>query len=102
MENKQLTVVSRLKARDVMGDQLKELLLRIVEPSRAVPTNINCHVHQSREDSSLFLIYENWTSHEALDDYHELPFMQEAFGKVPDLLAGPFNVIYQDMISKEW
>jgi quinol monooxygenase YgiN len=96
-----ITVVAQLKAKKGMEDLLKQELLSIVEPSRSDAGCLNYDLHQSMEDSSSFLFYENWTGREALDAHlgteHIKTFRERAEG----LLAEPTRISLWEMKSEK-
>lgn len=44
------------------ADELKELLLSFVEPTRAEEGSLEYHFHVDRDDPSTFVFYEVWRS----------------------------------------
>jgi hypothetical protein len=57
-----LTVIAKLKAKDVSEEQLYEELRNLVGPTRAEEGCINYDLHRSVEDPGTFMFYENWES----------------------------------------
>ncbi|HYY57771.1 MAG TPA: antibiotic biosynthesis monooxygenase [Pyrinomonadaceae bacterium] len=63
---KQLSVVARVKAVKGMEEKVRRECLALVELSRLERGCINYDLHQSADDPSLFMFYENWMSREDL------------------------------------
>jgi len=88
MSEKQVTVVAEMKAQAGKEDELKQQLIGLLEPTHKEEGCINYDMHQSTEDSSTFLFYENWTSKEALDQHLAMPHLKNFFALVPELIDG--------------
>ncbi|MBM3298695.1 MAG: antibiotic biosynthesis monooxygenase [Deltaproteobacteria bacterium] len=99
MPDKKLTVVARIKARPGNEGQVKEALMALVAPTRTEAGCINYDLHQSVDDKSLFLFYENWTSKKDLDDHLAMPYLRDFLGKADELLAEPVEITFWEMIS---
>lgn len=97
-ENK-VTVLAKCKAKPGMEDKVRDELMALVEPTRSEAGCINYDLHQSGEDKSLFMLYENWKSKQDLDAHLAKPHLQEFIGKAEDILAEPVEIVLWDMIS---
>ena len=87
-----LTVVARVKARTDKADKVKEMLMGLVTATRQEPGCIDYILHQSIEDETVFMFYENWTSKEALDAHLQMPHLQDFVAKAEDLLGAPLEI----------
>jgi quinol monooxygenase YgiN len=56
----------------------QRLLLALVEPPRREEGALDYHVHRDRADRDLFVLYETWSSIEALKRHLPPPYL-EAF-----------------------
>lgn len=97
--DKKLSLIAYLRARPGLELELGTLLLSLVERSRAEPACINYDVHQSDDDPSVFVMYENWTSRAGLDAHFGTPYLKEASAVLPNLLQGPIEMHYLSMRS---
>lgn len=88
----QVTVIAQLKAAEGKENELKEMLLNLIEPSRNDDGCINYDLHQSEDDSTLFMFHENWASKELLDKHLATPHLQDFIKKSEGLLAKPMDV----------
>jgi len=97
--DRRIEVVARFKAMEGSELKLKELLLGLVEPSRADEGCISYELHQAINDSALFIFYEIWQSKELLDKHSATPHVQGFRAKAKDLLAVPPEVTLLSKIS---
>lgn len=99
MSEGKVTVVATIKAKAGMEAQVKEAILALVPPTRAEAGCINYDLHQSTDDPSTYMLYENWTSKKDLDDHLAMPYLQDFLGKADDILAEPVDIALWRMIS---
>jgi len=99
MENKKITLVALVKAKEGMEEAVREELLSLVKPTRSEPGCINYDLHQAIDDKSVFIFYENWKSREDLDKHIEMPHLKAFLEKAENLLAKPLEVTLLEMIS---
>jgi len=84
-----LTVIARVRAKAGMESRLRQELQRLLAPTHAEAGCINYFLHQSQDDPSLFVFYENWKSQGDLDTHFETPHFKAALKLLPDLVEGP-------------
>ena len=82
-------VMARTKAKPGAEDTIKQGLIGLAAQSRAEVGCINYDLHQSFDDPSLFLVFENWSSKDALDKHMETSYFKEFVSKAADLLTQP-------------
>ncbi|MCK5552115.1 MAG: antibiotic biosynthesis monooxygenase [Deltaproteobacteria bacterium] len=99
MADKKVTVVARIKTKAGMEEKVKQELLSLQVPTRSEPGCINYDIHQSVDDKSLFLLYENWASKDDLDKHFEMTYLKAWREKAKDLVAAPTEVSFWEMIS---
>ena len=99
MKPKQVTVIARCRARPGLEQRVRDEILALVEPTRAEPACINYDLHVSVDDPAQFVLYENWTSREALDEHLATPYLERFKGLAPQLLAGPIEIGLYEMLS---
>ena len=88
----QVTVLARIKAKSGMETQLRDELLALIGPTHSEEGCINYDLHQSNEDPTHFIFYENWKSQEDLDQHLGMPYLQEFLGKADEILAEPVEI----------
>ena len=101
MAGAKLTVVAKIKAKAGMEAKVREELLALVAPTRKESGCLNYDLHQSLDDKSAFVFYENWQSKKDLDDHLKMPYLQAFLGKVDQILAQPVEITLWEMISPE-
>lgn len=101
MADGQVTVVARFKARSGMEERLRETTTGIlVEGSRADAGCLNFDLHQGSDDPSLFVLYENWTSKQDLEDHWEQPHVKAWYEKYEVLAEGEVEILLLEMVSE--
>jgi quinol monooxygenase YgiN len=100
MADKKVTVIARIKAKPGLEQHMADALNSLVQPTRQEPGCINYDLHQSSDDKTLFLFYENWTSKKALDEHLEMPYLRDFLTKAPDFLAEPVEITLWDMVTQ--
>ncbi len=65
--NEVLTVIAHARAKSGKEEQAREILLALVAPTRLEHGCIDYVLHQSVENPSLFVFYENWATAADLD-----------------------------------
>jgi quinol monooxygenase YgiN len=99
MAEKRVTVLARIKAKEGMEEKVRQELLALVAPSRSEEACLNYDLHQSMDDKSLFMFYENWTSKEALDKHLMMPYLDAFDENTEEMLAEPVEITLWEMIS---
>lgn len=65
-----------LKAKEGKSEQLKDTLLKVIEPSRNEAGCIEYTLHTSLDDNNIFVFYEIWNDDEALQQHLQSPHYQ--------------------------
>lgn len=99
MAEEKIAVLAKVKAKDGMVKEVKQELMSLVATTRSEPGCIDYNLHQSTDDESLFMFYENWTSKQALDEHIEKPHLQAFIAKAETLLAEPLDVTIWKKLS---
>lgn len=68
-----LTIIAHARAKPGKEAQAREILQALMVPTRLEEGCIDYDLHQSEEDPSSFVFYENWTSPEALEAHAKSP-----------------------------
>ena len=101
MADSKVSVLAMFKAKPGMENRVKEELLNLVAPTRAEKGCINYDLHQSSQDRSRFMLYENWVSKKDLDVHLEMPHLQHFKSIADDILAEPLEITLWEMTSPE-
>jgi quinol monooxygenase YgiN len=96
---KKISVMARVRARRGMETEVRRACLALVEPSRAEKGCINYDLHQSADDSSLFMFYENWESREDLERHLETAHALEFDETTDGMLAEEEEITFWEKIS---
>ncbi len=100
MESQKVTVVARCKAKPGMEQRVRDEILALVGPTRAEAGCINYDLHVSLDDPGLFMLYENWTSKEALDQHLATPYLERFKALAPEILDGPIEIQLYRMVTE--
>ncbi|WAC08429.1 MAG: putative quinol monooxygenase [Thermodesulfobacteriota bacterium] len=92
MPSNKVTVVARIKAKEGLEDKVKQELINLLIPTRSEEGCINYDLHQSIQDNSLFLFYENWKTEEDLKRHLENQPLKNFLKQVDELLGEPLDV----------
>ncbi|MFD0854933.1 putative quinol monooxygenase [Actinomadura adrarensis] len=68
------------------ADELRELLLGLVEPSRKHAGSVQYQLHE--QDDGRFFLYEVWRSQEDLDRHNETALLREFMREMPEHVDG--------------
>lgn len=95
----QVTVIARLKAKPGLEETVKNEILSLVEPTRAEAGCINYDLHRTPDDPSVFVLYENWVSQQALDEHLATPYLEALKAKAEEILAEPMDISLLQMVT---
>ena len=99
MADEKITVLAQIKARPGREENLKQLALGLVEPTRKEAGCISYDLHEDVANKASFMFYENWESKFALDEHIQTPGLQNFKAQAGDLLAEPLNVTIWKKLS---
>lgn len=99
MSPEQITLIAKVKAKQGMEDTLKKELVSLLEPTGKETGCITYNLHQSAEDKSVFMFYENWTSQQALDEHLQTPHLKAFLAKADALLDGSLDLSSWQMLE---
>ncbi|WP_049559957.1 putative quinol monooxygenase [Nonomuraea sp. SBT364] len=86
-----------LRPRPERKDEVRRILMSLVEPTRGEPGNLQYHLHE-QEDGRFFL-YEIWRSREDLDLHNQYPPLRAFLDNLPDYLEGDPEGYFDTMSS---
>ncbi|MGH8873845.1 MAG: putative quinol monooxygenase [Acidimicrobiia bacterium] len=86
------TIIGVLRAQPDKRDELFEILLGFVAPTRIEPGCLDYHVHASDDDPNRFMFYENWRSRKDLEDHLEMPHLLVLRERGKELLAADVEI----------
>ncbi|MBD2450986.1 antibiotic biosynthesis monooxygenase [Nostoc sp. FACHB-152] len=99
MANQRIHVVARLVALPDKVEELKALLLGLIEPTRKETGVIKYELLQNQSDPTDFTFVEEWQSPEALDNHLASTHLQAAVSKLEGLVAVPLDIRRYDILA---
>ncbi len=88
MANEPVTVIAFIRAKRGQEARVRDVLLGLTAPTRAEAGCINYDLHQSTDDPSRFVFYENWASAAHLDAHGRSPHLRAFRALAPEILDG--------------
>ena len=92
MPDKSLRVVARITARPDTVNQVRDILLGLVAPTRAEDGCVVYELLQNRADPTDFTFVEEWAGDAAFERHHTTAHIRTAFPKLEALIAGPPDI----------
>jgi quinol monooxygenase YgiN len=92
-------VVARITAQADKVQEVKSILLRLLQPTRAEEGCIRYDLHQSETDPAEFVFLEEWVSGAAILAHLQTAHVQEALSKAAALLAAPPDIRRYHLIA---
>jgi quinol monooxygenase YgiN len=79
--------------------QVRDELLRVLEPTRAEPGCLRINMYESTRDAVVYFIHSQWTGEPAFDAHVNLPHTQHFAGAVEPLLVQPLKAVRTNQIA---
>nr|AQX77679.1 monooxygenase-like protein [Nodularia sp. HBU26] len=92
MTNQSIHVVARVVALPNKVEELKVLLLELLEPTRKETGVIKYELLQNQSDPTDFTFVEEWESGEALENHLASAHLQAAVAQLAGLTAAPPDI----------
>jgi quinol monooxygenase YgiN len=73
--------------------QLRDELMRVVEPTRGEPGCLRIHLFESTRGPLTWFIHSVWTGEPAFDAHIELPHTQRFAAQVESLITQPLRAV---------
>ncbi len=87
-----LHLMAMFNAKEGKSDELRELLERLIEPTRAEAGCLDYRLMADTENERKFVFVEEWRDSAALDAHFEMPYLQDALSRFPELLEGELEL----------
>jgi quinol monooxygenase YgiN len=87
MTNQTIRVIARMIALPEKVEELKAVLLELIEPTLLEAGAIKYELLQNQSDSTDFTFVEEWTSNQTLDAHLNSAHLQAAAAKLEGLVA---------------
>ncbi len=79
-----ITVVAKIRAKHDRIDEVKKVLLSLIEPTRKEYGCIKYILHQGNEDPSIFVFYEIWQDEKLLHNHMNTKHFKEVLFLLED------------------
>ncbi|MFI7006596.1 putative quinol monooxygenase [Streptomyces sp. NPDC050145] len=93
------TLVGTARPKPERAEELKQLLLSFVEPTRQEPGCLEYHFHEDQGEPGVFVFYEAWRSQADLDAHLTLPHMRAFWEQRMDYLETDLDIRFLTMHS---
>lgn len=93
MSQPYLTVVAEIVAKPGSEDELRDILISVVEPTRKEEGCIQYDLHVSTNEPGRFFFYENWTDGEALKRHAGSEHIRAMGAAARLLVDGPSRIV---------
>ncbi|MBP0450069.1 antibiotic biosynthesis monooxygenase [Kitasatospora sp. RG8] len=94
-----VTLVGTAHPKPERAEELKQLLLSFVEPTRQEPGCLEYHFHEDRDEPGVFVFYEAWRSQADLDAHLALPHLRDFRERRMDYLTEDLEIRFLTMRS---
>jgi quinol monooxygenase YgiN len=99
MSQKTLRVVARVVALPDKVEQLKTILLKLIEPTRAEPGCVQYHLLQNQAEPTDFTFVEEWASADDLENHLQSQHIQKAMVQINGLVVQAPDIRVYNQIS---
>ena len=87
MSNETMRVIARITSQSDKIEELKSILLNLIEPTRSEKGCVSYQLLQDKTDAAEFVFIEEWASASAEAAHMTTSHVQEALSKAQPLLA---------------
>jgi quinol monooxygenase YgiN len=94
-----LTVVATITAKPDKVEDVRDLLLSIIEPTRKEDGNVAYTLHQGHDDPTVFVFYEVWTGTDKLAAHLGSPALTTGLKALGELCTAPPAIHTLDRIG---
>lgn len=91
--------IAVLKAKSGKRDALREGLLKLIEPTRQEPGNLDYVLFELKNESGTFYMREAFVNEAALNEHFAAPYFKVFAASIEDLLEEPLHLIFLDQVS---
>jgi quinol monooxygenase YgiN len=92
MSKEQVTVIAYIEIKPGIEEAFRAELDKVIAATRAEPSCINYDFHQSANQSTHFVAYENWTSMAGLDQHGKSAHIQAFRQNCAEMFAKPVEI----------
>jgi quinol monooxygenase YgiN len=100
MNNNSITVLIHYQAKSGMEDVAKQELASLVASVISEEACIAINLHQDPNDSTRFMLYENWADKDFyLGEHMQTPYIQSFIQRAGDFLVAPPEISFWKLLS---
>ena len=99
MSDNLLTIVARIKAKPGMEGRMRQDLLGLLVPTRAESGCVTFDLLMDMNDSTVFVLYENWKDRAALEVHFQQPYVKQVLKAYEETLAEPIKALFLEKIG---
>ena len=92
MPDNTLRIIARIKAKPDKVEETREMLSRLVEPTRREAGCLGYELLQNRDDPTEFTFVEEWRDEAALAEHFGTEHIKAGLQKFPELSAEPLDL----------
>ena len=85
MSNERIKVVAHVRAKAGKEEEMKKVMLNLIEPTRREAGCLRYELYQNKEDAADLTFVEDWASDAALDAHMQTPHFLAAVAQIPAL-----------------
>jgi quinol monooxygenase YgiN len=93
------SVVAEVRAKPGREDELRAVTLPLIGLVRSDPKNLVYFLQEDRESPGHFIFYEIFANRADFDAHNAMPYVQDWFGKLPELADGGVKVMRMEVLS---
>jgi quinol monooxygenase YgiN len=98
MQDKIITLTATFTAKKGMEESLKNVLLKLIKPTRAEEGCIYYYLHQKSDDAATFMFYEQWKSLDALNKHSSTEHLKNAMTAAKEFAEKQPELTYLNLI----
>jgi quinol monooxygenase YgiN len=100
MSQEKVTVIAHIEVKPGTEGTFLKHAQTVVAATRGEAACINYDLHQSADDPTKFVFYENWTSLAGLDQHAKSEHIQIFRAGIADLIAKPVEIKLWKMVTE--
>jgi quinol monooxygenase YgiN len=99
MPQERVRAIAHLRAGPRKAEELKSLLISLLEPTRQEPGCIQFEFLQNRDTPAEFAVISEWQGEQAVQDHIGTSHIQRALSRLPELLAIPLDLRFYRLVG---
>jgi quinol monooxygenase YgiN len=92
MDDLKIKVVAHVRAKAGKEEEMKKVMLSLIEPTRKEAGCLRYELYQNKEDAADLTFVEDWEGDAALDAHMQTPHFLAAVAQIPALAGAPPDI----------